>query len=126
MATGLASRFIEQGDLIDELRREGYLVTQRVLTYWRSEGLLPLLVRDGNSYVYDVDVAEQIRQLCIQKGKIKTRRLFTHRVEGDEYNIIRLEVLKARDEIILLMYEVDGGVLIRTITEEELSCLYES
>ena len=125
MATGLANRLVEQNDVIDMLRREGFYVTQRILTYWRSEGLLPPLVRDGNNYAYDVEVIEQIRELCIQKGKLKTRRLFTHRVEGYEYDIVRLMVLRAKDKIMLLMYEVDGGVLIRTITEEELSCHYQ-
>lgn len=102
---------ITQEECLGQLKREGYEVTKRTLTYWRSKKLLPPLSRIGTQYLWDDGVKEQVK---ILSGRNDHKVLFRF----GSYGITKVELVKVGEEFRLAMYTNERSVLVRKLKEE--------
>ena len=102
---------ITQEECIDKLRDEGYRVKVRTLTYWRSEKLLPPLIRIGTQYLWDENVSEQVKVLC---DRTSSKVLF----KFGPYGITKAEFVRVGEELRRAMYTNERSVLVRKLKEE--------
>jgi|TARA_Y100000310_G_C20650354_1_gene799081 hypothetical protein len=114
--------YVTQSEVVSLLKEEGFTdVTERTLSYWRSEGLLPQLVRDGTQYLWRRDeIIDRVRTLC-QSSQYKespTRILFQYSIEGDVHNIARVDIRILGGEVKAVLYTTQGGTIVKTLKEE--------
>ena len=102
---------ITQSDCVDSLKLDGYSVTERTLTYWRSERLLPPLLRVGSQYLWDESVLDQVKVLCDRGGR---KPIF----KFGSYEIVKAEIVKIGESIGIAMYTNERSVLLRKLREE--------
>lgn len=107
-----------QDQIVDILRREGFSsLNVRTLRYWRQIGKLPPL---SSNHLYPGSILGVVRTLCLASKRLKPQVILTHTVEDVSFQITRIEVLRANDVIYLLLYEKDGGFLVRQLEERDL------
>jgi hypothetical protein len=112
---------INQEDIITDLKKEGYDISSRMLTYWRSKRLLRPLIRLGNNHYYPASTVSQIKELCILRSKAPLQILFVHTIEGKTFNIIEARLIQIDGTAKLILHEENGGRLVQDISEENLN-----
>ena len=111
-------RLISQDRVIESFKDQGTELTRRMLTYWRSKGLLEPLTREGNGYLMSFDDVERVRVL-IQLKEQEEEILFIHTIDGKGFNITRMEVRKIGRVVYRLLYTDEGGKLIKEMSADE-------
>ena len=118
---------ISQEEIVETLRREGYSITVRTLGFWRSEGSLPSMLRYGNEYYYDLSVTpnivDTIRFLANGKRKVNPLPLTVLDLEGDQFIIETVEIIRTPDGLKAALHLRDGGQLVRDIEEEVVDAI---
>lgn len=109
------SRIFTQEDFVYRLQEEGYDLRVRTLTYWRSEGLIGGLIREGNYYYVSYDDQRKIVELC----KTRTPELLKIKLEGHEFSIQKAVITSFEGELVIRLYTKDMGMLIKVLKEEE-------
>ena len=116
---------LTQPQIILKLRHEGYKdVSTRTLTFWRSEGFLPKLTRNGrNEGCYREEVLDSIRLLA-QRSRRKESRdesvVFLKTGDQEWFDIIKIEIVRLTTGLKILYHIRGSGVLVREMREEEI------
>lgn len=118
--TTLKSTLRVQEEVIEELQNEGYDVSSRTLSYWRSCGILPPLIRDGNSYLCPEGTSDHIRSLCSARSRVHPDTVFICKTEGGEFDIVKVEIRRVGGVLKRILYPRDKGFIFRDMQEEEL------
>tara|TARA_Y100000310_G_scaffold3579_1_gene4469 strand:+ start:4113 stop:4535 length:423 start_codon:yes stop_codon:yes gene_type:complete len=127
-----AVEMVSQREILIELGHLGYHVSGRTLTEWRSLGKVPPLVRIGNEYrCAKRPTIEQALIAASSNGHINNGFrfgkqpdiLFVHRVEGREFDIVRVEVVRVSGSARLILHTSGEEFFLLAIQEEELNAL---
>ena len=107
--------FCSQEDAISEVRRLGYEVSHRSLTYWRSQGKLRRLQRNGNSYAMSRSEIPVIVLLC----QMREEQVLTEiELEGKVFSVKQIEIRKLGDRIYRIMTLSEGELLIKELGDD--------
>tara|TARA_R100000306_G_scaffold62314_2_gene68548 strand:- start:165 stop:512 length:348 start_codon:yes stop_codon:yes gene_type:complete len=106
---------ITQEEVLDKLAIEGLSSSKRTLGYWRGEGLLPPLEREGQQYYWKEEVLDQVRTLCSKKER---EVLITFELEGREFEIERVELKRINGSPKRIIYLSDGTFMVTRAREE--------
>ncbi len=104
-----------QEDLVETLRRRGYDLRVRTLTYWRSQELIGDLWRNGNDYYVTREDIAKVVELC----KARRPELLKLEMEGKKFSIERVVMTSFEGELVIRLYTRDMGMLVRVLKEEE-------
>jgi len=119
--------YLSQDRIVNTLNSEGYDISSRTLGFWRSEGIIPPMFRDGNEYYYDLtftpDILDQIRFLSNGKRRLKPISLTTILLEGELFTIETIEIIRTPTGLKAAFHLRDGGRLVRDIEEELLDAI---
>ena len=94
-----------QNEIVYDLQQEGFNVTVRDLRYWRELNQLPELHYNENYYYYPEEIVTQIKALCYERDKAEN--LMTFRIEGEEFEIQKLIIIKHNGKYIHKYYSGD-------------------
>ena len=124
MTTAAVGMQIRQEDAIRQLNADGFIVSERTLTYWRSKDLLPPLVRNGNEYLMTDEDIERVKILCTTGDKpSKPETLTLYRAESDVFIIERIEIIRVDSRVKALFHTLEGGFLVKEMREDELDAI---
>lgn len=112
-----------QTETVYLLRQEGFDITERMLKYWRVNGDIPELNRNGIQWYYTTRELDAIRLFARRKQRAPEETLFIHEVEGKEFDVVGIEIIKVNGKISMLMHLRREGVLIREIEEGDIHAL---
>ena len=116
-------RLYSQAEVVFLLRGEGFDLTERTLRFWREEGSIPELEREGLSYFYSSNDVDVIRLFAIQRKRAPEESLLIHEVEGRLFNVTSIEIIRVNGEVRMLMHLRREGVLVKDIGEEEVHAI---
>ncbi len=111
----ITDSLLTQEDLVFNLQGEGYDLRIRTLTYWRSQGLIGDLHRNGNTYYVEREDQDKAIELC----KTRQPELLKIELEGHEFSIERAVVTSFEGELVIRLYTKDQGMLLKVLKEEE-------
>jgi len=115
-----------QAETVNILRHEGFDITERMLKYWRVNGDIPELTREGIQWYYSEKELDAIRLFARRKQRAPEETLFIHKVEGREFDVIGIEIVKVNGKISMLMHLRREGVLIKEIEEGDIHAITRS
>ena len=118
MVQGLS---VTQDEVINELEREGFSLSRRTLGYWRGEGLLPPLEREGQQYYWQGDILDQVRTLCSKREKSEILYSFT--MEGERFEVERVEIKRVHGSLKVISYLSNGSFMVTTTREESVNAI---
>ena len=127
----LVTEFMEtlhtQEEIVDLLRREGFRVSTRTLTHWRTQGLLPPLWREGNKFLCEPGTLDTARTLCsINNRSQRPNVVYSKSLEGKEFIVEKVEVRRIGLDLKKILYVRGGGFLFEDMTEEQLDAVREN
>ena len=107
---------ITQEEVLVRMETEGFTPSKRTLGYWRGEGLLPPLEREGQQYYWKEEVLDRVRTLC---GRKERREILTIlELEGKEFEIERIELRRISGNPKAIIYLSDGTFMVTRAREE--------
>ena len=112
---------VTQDEIIDELEREGYSLSRRTLGYWRGEGLLPPLEREGQQYYWKGEILEKVRTLCSKRERSEILYSFT--LEGTNFEVEKLEIKRIHGSLKVISHLSDGTFMVKTTREESVNAI---
>ena len=117
---------LTQEEVVDILRKEGYSLSTRTLTHWRSEGLLSPLEREGNSFLCVPGTLNAVRALCSINKRSEPNIVYSCELEGREFEIEKVEIRRIGLDLKKILYVRDGGFLFEDMTEEQLDAVRDN
>tara|TARA_B100000029_G_scaffold20789_3_gene21038 strand:- start:3968 stop:4315 length:348 start_codon:yes stop_codon:yes gene_type:complete len=111
---------VTQAEVLAELEDEGYQVNKRTLGYWRERGLLPPLERDGQQYYWEEEVVDRVKDLC---SKREGGVLSVLNLEGNLFQVERIEIKSLRGVPTAIIYFVDGNFILKKLREGLLNAI---
>ena len=128
MTTLTAKTRFSQAQVVDFLQAEGFDIEVRTLEYWRQEGFIPKLHRDGNERFYTEDDIYSIEIVCAKNGRAGRHGTLRHSIDGEKFIVTRMEVFRVDDRLILAMTTVKPdkreGILVREFSKKEKEEFY--
>lgn len=121
--TNKIGKLYSQAQTVNLLRHEGFNITERTLRFWREEGYIPALEREGLTYYYSHDDVDAIRIYAQTRDRAPEETLLIHEVEGRLFNVTGIEIVRMNGRLRLLMHLRREGVLVKDITEEEVHAI---
>jgi len=114
---------LSQSEIVDLLNGDGYDLGIRTLRYWRSVGLLPKLQQEGIHYGYDLEIINDIKELCNKFSRLIGDIIFIYTIEGNSFNVYRYIVEKPKEyngKYRLTFYTNKGIIITRRENLDEL------
>ena len=96
-----------QNQIVWDLQSEGFNVTVRDLRYWRDLNKLPQLYHGDNTFYYNEEVIPEIKALCYGRNKYEVENLMSLSLEGEEFIVHKLEIVKHNGKYIYKYYTGD-------------------
>jgi DNA-binding transcriptional MerR regulator len=116
--------FYSQSDVLDILESEGFSVTIRTLQYWRSKGLIPQLERETNEFYYTEDDLNSVRDICASANRGGRSLVMTRYLEGDKFEVERIEVVRLNDNTLRkILHTRGGGRIVMECGEDDIDAL---
>ena len=112
---------ITQDEALDKLSDEGYELSKRTLGYWRGEGLLPPLEREGQQYYWKEDVLDSVRTLC--SNRIGRESLTTLYIEGNSFEVDYIEIKRIHSKPKIVIYLSNGSFMVKAAREETINAV---
>lgn len=104
--------YYSQEEIVNILHEEDIYINKRQIKYWRDIGLIPKLERIGTEWLYNDDIVNKIKEICISKGLYKQKPLCLINISNQIFTVYSINIKRIKENIVYTLF-TNKGIVVR-------------